>query len=71
MEKAVFHWPEKQFLLGVMNFFCKNWLPHNFNNGKKNTIILKNSISPRQKRILQRLFQLVETIIEIRKNPIF
>ena len=38
---------------------------------KKNTIILKNTISPRQKRILQPLFPLVETIIEIRKNPIF
>ena len=22
-----------QFLLGVMSFFCKNWPPHNFNNG--------------------------------------
>ena len=31
----------------------------------------KNTISPRQKRILQLLFSLVETIIEIRKNPIF
>ena len=31
----------------------------------------KNTISPRQKRILQLLFPLVETIIEIRKNPIF
>ena len=42
---------------------------------KKNSIILKNtispiSISPRQKRILQLLFPLVETLIEIRKNPI-
>ena len=31
----------------------------------------KNTISPRQKRILQLLFPLVEAIIEIRKNPIF
>ena len=37
---------------------------------KKNTIILKNTISPRQKRILQLLFLLVETTIEITKNPI-
>ena len=37
---------------------------------KKNTIILKNTISPRQKRILQFLFLLVETTIEITKNPI-
>ena len=39
--------------------------------GKENTIKLKNAISPRQKRILQLLFPLVETIIEIRKNPFF
>ena len=38
---------------------------------KKNTIILKNTIPSRQKRILQVLFLLVETIIEIRKNQIF
>ena len=37
---------------------------------KKNSVILKNTISPRQKRILQLLFPLVETLIEIRKNPI-
>ena len=37
---------------------------------KKNTIILKNTISPREKRILQLLFLLEETIIEIRKNPV-
>ena len=37
---------------------------------KKNTIILKNTISSRQKKILQFLFSLVETIIEIRKNQI-
>ena len=24
---------EKQFLLGAMKFFCKNYLPHNFRNG--------------------------------------
>ena len=35
---------------------------------KKNTITLKNTISPRQKMILQLLVPLVETIIEIRKN---
>ena len=33
MEKTVFHLPEKQFLPGKMKFFCKNWLPHNLNNG--------------------------------------
>ena len=38
---------------------------------KKNTIILKNTISPRQKRILQLLFSLLETVIEIRKNQVF
>ena len=38
---------------------------------KKNTLILKNIIWLRQKRILQLLFPLVEIIIEIRKNPIF
>ena len=38
---------------------------------KKHTIILKNDILPRQKRILQFLIPLVETIIEIRKNPVF
>ena len=37
---------------------------------KKNTTILKNTISPRQKMILQLLFLLVETTIEITKNPI-
>ena len=37
---------------------------------KKNTIILKNTISPKQKSILQVLLSLVENIIEIRKNPI-
>ena len=37
---------------------------------KKNTIILKNTISARQKRILQILLLLVETTIEITKNPI-
>ena len=140
----VFHEPENQFLLRAMKFFCKNWLPHNVNNGyckntwllynfefyvdcideragqleygveaigpnfcvnnifeillvlkqntvlsftlwvskyyplyftvttsKKNTIILKNTILPRQKRILQLLVALVETIFEIRKNHIF
>ena len=38
---------------------------------KKNTAILKNTISARQKRILQLSFPLVETIIEIRMNPFF
>ena len=38
---------------------------------KKNTIILKNTISPTQERILKLLFALVETITEIRKNQIF
>ena len=38
---------------------------------KKNSIILKNTISPRQKRILQLLFPLVGAITEITKNPIF
>ena len=37
---------------------------------KKNTIILKNTISPIQKRFYS-FFLLVETIIETRKNPIF
>ena len=37
---------------------------------KKNTKKLKNTISPRQKRIFQLLFLLVETTIEIRKNQI-
>ena len=37
---------------------------------KKKTIILKNAISPRQKRILHVLFSLGETIFEIRKNQI-
>ena len=37
---------------------------------KKNTIILKNTISAWQKRILQILLLLVETTIEITKNPI-
>ena len=37
---------------------------------KKNMIILKNTISPTQKRILQLLFSLVEAIIEIKKNQI-
>ena len=32
-KKMVFHQPEKQFLLGKIKFFCKNWLPHNFNYG--------------------------------------
>ena len=38
---------------------------------KKNIKILKNTISARAKKILQFLLSLVETIIEIRKNPIF
>ena len=38
---------------------------------KNNTIILNNTISPRQKRVLQLLFPLVETVIEFTKNPIF
>ena len=38
---------------------------------KNNNVILKNTISPRQKRILQLLFPLVKNIIEIRNNPIF
>ena len=38
---------------------------------KKNTAILKKTISSRRKRILQILFSLVETIIEIRKTQIF
>ena len=32
-KKTAFHQREKQFLLGTMKFFCKNCLPHNFNNG--------------------------------------
>ena len=32
-KKTVFHQPEKQFLLGAMKFFGKNWFPHIFNNG--------------------------------------
>ena len=35
---------------------------------KRNTKVLKNAISARQKRILQLLFPLVQTIIEIREN---
>ena len=38
--------------------------------GKKNSD-WKNIISPRQERILQLYFLLVETILEIRKNEIF
>ena len=33
MEKTVFYKIEKQFLLGAMKFFFKNWLPDRFNNG--------------------------------------
>ena len=33
--------------------------------------IYTNAISPRQKRTLQLLFSLVETIIKIRKNQVF
>ena len=67
-------YPEKRFLLGAMKFLCKVWLSYIISimvtTSKKNTIILKNSISPRQKRILQLLFLLVETIIDISKNQI-
>ena len=68
MEKAVFYQPEKQFLLGAKKFFFKNWPPR-FDNGfhQQKT---QNTISPRQERILQLLFLLVETIIKIRKNQI-
>ena len=47
-------------------------LDRNFNNplAKRILLILKNTISPRQKTILQLLFLLLETIIEIRKNPV-
>ena len=38
---------------------------------EKKTIVLTNTISPTQKKILQFLFLLEETIIEIKKNPIF
>ena len=38
---------------------------------KKNTVTLKNTVSPKQERILLLLFPLVETIIKIRKNQIF
>ena len=38
---------------------------------KKNIINSKEYYSPRQKRIFQILFLLVETIFEIRENPIF
>ena len=72
MEKTVFHYPEKQFLLGAMKFFFKNWPPHSFNNAPlTKNIEQMNTISPRQKMVLQLLFLLVETIIEIRKDPIF
>ena len=37
---------------------------------QKNTITLENALSPRQKKILQLMFSLVETNIEIRENPI-
>ena len=36
---------EKRLLQEAMKFFCRNWLPHNFNNGittsKKNTLNTK------------------------------
>ena len=57
MEKTVFHQPEK---------LLKNW-PARFDNGfhQQKT---QNIISPRQERILQLLFLLVETIIETFKK---
>ena len=60
-----------QFLLGVMSFFVKIGLriiSIMVTTSKRNSKILKNTISARQKRILQFLFPLVHTIIEIREN---
>ena len=63
---------KKLFLLArkTKKLLFKNW-PKRFNNGflKKNSE-QKNSTPPRQERVLQLLFLLVETIIEIRKNQI-
>ena len=69
MEKTVFHQQEKQFTVSTFSIGF-HMISVMVTTSKKNTIILKNTVSPRQKRILQLLFPLVETIIEIRKNPI-
>ena len=63
----------KTVLLGAIKFFCKNWLLYNYDNGfhLQKKILLILNISSRQKRILQLLFLLLETIIKIRKDPIF
>ena len=69
MEK-LFSLAKKRVSTGGTKFFFKNGfhiLSIMVRNLAKNSE-QKNTISPRQKRTLQLLFLLVETIIEIRKN---
>ena len=73
--KTVFYQPGKQFLL--LKFLFKSWLQSFFKNG---FLQQENTVSPRpqryismpsQEKIVQLSILLVETVIEISKNPVF
>ena len=63
-QKNIFYWEQRSYSLKI-------GLHASIMVSTSKKLWIKNTISPRQGRILQLLFLLVETIIEIKKNDIF